>query len=158
MLSRKGNHHCWIFRALRLVNSDRIGGDDLIEFAEVILDQPAIVIEHELLSIRVNRTAEAEIAVEDLFVVVVDRLHHLIAAPERASEAGDHRFALITIQSGLKVEIERPRTDAASVHGAEHLYLADGIESELCRNAVVHELDDFAGGVVGLLGFNEIEV
>ena len=93
-----------------------------------------------------------EITIEDIFVVVVDRLHHLVAAPEGASEAGDRRFALITIQCGLKVKVKRPRTEPAPVHWAEHLYLANRIEAESCRNAVVHELDDFARGVVGLSG------
>ena len=58
------------------MNSDCIGGDDLIELAEVVVDQPAIEIEYELLSFRINRMHEAEIAIEDIFVVVVDRLHH----------------------------------------------------------------------------------
>jgi hypothetical protein len=82
VLSRKRNDHCWIFRALRLVNSNRVGGEDFIEFAKVIVDQPAIEIEHELLSFRINRVHEAEIAAEDLFVIIVDRLHHFVAAPE----------------------------------------------------------------------------
>ena len=54
------------------MNSDRIGGDDFIEFAEVIIDQPAIEIDHQLLGLQVNRLHEAEIAIEDIFVVVVD--------------------------------------------------------------------------------------
>ena len=141
-----------------LVNRDRVGGDDFIELAEVVVDQPAIEIEHELLSFRINRMHKAEIAIEDIFVVIVDRLHHLVTAPEGACEACYARFALITIEDGLKIEIECPRTDAAAVHGAQYLCVANGIEPELFWNAVVHELDDFARGVVRLLGFDEIEV
>jgi transposase len=82
LLRRKRNHYRGIFRTLGLVNGDRIGGDDLIELAEVVVDQPAIKVEHELLGLRVNRLNEPEVAIEDIFVVVVDGLHHLVAAPK----------------------------------------------------------------------------
>jgi hypothetical protein len=58
---------------------------------------------------------------------------------------GPPRFVLITVEGGLTVEIECPRTEPAPVHWAEHLHLADWIEAEPCRDAAVHELDDLAG-------------
>src|SRR5713101_2279355 len=62
VLSRKRNHYHRIFRSLRLVNADRIGRDDLIELAEVVVDQAAIEIEHQLLGLRVNCMNETAIA------------------------------------------------------------------------------------------------
>ena len=47
---------------------------------------------------------------EDIFVVVVDGLHHLVATPERASEADHRRRALIAVECRLKINVKCPRT------------------------------------------------
>ena len=73
---------------------------------------------------------ETEITIENILVVVVDGLHHFVAAPEGASEPDHRGFALITVEGYLKVEIEGPCADPPSVHGTEHLHLADRIEAK----------------------------
>src|SRR5713101_6815154 len=101
---------------------------------------------------------ETEITIENILVIVVDGLHHFVAAPKGASEPDHRGFALITVEGCLKVEIESPCPDPPPVNWAEHLHLANRIEAEPCRDAAVYELDDLASCVVRFIGLDPIEV
>jgi hypothetical protein len=64
VLSREWDHHRRVLGTLRLVNRDRISGDDLIKLAEVVIDQPAIEIDHQLLGFQVNRLNEPKVTIK----------------------------------------------------------------------------------------------
>ena len=75
-----------IFRTLGLVDGDRIGQHEAVEFAALIGDLAAVEIDRDLSRLGIDLGDEAEIAVIDLLVVVVLDLHHLVFGRKRRSE------------------------------------------------------------------------
>src|SRR5208283_5458171 len=53
---------------------------------------------------------------------------------------------------------ERARANAAAVHRAKHLDVADRIQAEAFGDARLHQLQDALNGGLGILGWNEVEV
>jgi hypothetical protein len=62
------------------------------------------------------------------------------------------------IQRGLKLNVEGAGANTTSVHRAEHLDIADGIEPEASRDAAFHKLDDPSNRALGIFRLDEIEV
>src|SRR6516225_10918925 len=71
MLGEHGDYHHGIFGSLALVNGRRVGRHQHVQLAESISDGPAIEAHSDLASIGVNIVDVADIAVVDLFFVVV---------------------------------------------------------------------------------------
>ena len=90
----------------------------------------------------------ADVAVINLLVVVVLNLHHLIAGREGPPEALDPTLAR-GVQCCLQFDIEGACADAAPIHRAKNLDVADGVEAESFRNACFHQLDDAWHGGFG---------
>ena len=98
------------------------------------------------------------IAIEDVLVVVVGGLHHLVAHPVGPTESGDCRLAFIAVESGLQFLIEPPCTQAAPVHWAEHLHLTHRVQAEALRNPVADNFQNLVHRLVGVSSLNKIEV
>jgi hypothetical protein len=81
--------------------------------------------------------------------------HHLVVNAKGPSEPRNRRLALIAVEGRLQIEIERPRSEAAPIHQAEHLHVTNRIASEATRNAVANDLNDLAGNVIGIGGFDD---
>ena len=62
------------------------------------------------------------------------------------------------IQCRLEFYVEGACSDATSVHRAEHLYIADGIETKAARDAGLDQLDDARNRGRGIIGLDKIEV
>jgi hypothetical protein len=146
-----------IFRALALVNGRSVRGDEHVELAESVCDGPAIEARNDLAGIGINVVDISDIAVVDLFVVVVLDLHDLVTRGEGPAEAFDLALAG-RIQCGLKLDIERSSSDAATVHRTKHLDVADGIKAKPFWDAGFHKFDDQWDSGFGIVCLNEIEV
>src|SRR5687768_13288544 len=62
------------------------------------------------------------------------------------------------LRTPLQFEIQRPGPQAATVHRAQDLDLADRIEAEARRDSVFHDLDDLRGRVFGVAAGHEMEI
>ena len=62
------------------------------------------------------------------------------------------------VQSHLQFDVQRARTNAAAVHRAQHLNVADRIEAEAAGNARPNQIDNARHGRFGIVRRHEIEV
>ena len=103
VLAQQRQHHGRVFRALRLVDGDRVGDGQLVQLVGGI-GQPAPVDgDLERLARGSMRGDPADIAVVDLALVVVLELHHLVA--ERRSGSG--RASSASGGSGLRWRLQQ---------------------------------------------------
>jgi hypothetical protein len=58
----------------------------------------------------------------------------------------------------LQFDIEGACADAAPIHRAKNLDVADGVEAESFRNACFHQLDDAWHGGFGIVRLHEVEI
>src|SRR5664279_1319381 len=124
MLRRHVDDDNRIFRPLGFVDRRGIGENELVQFAKEIGHVAAVEANCDLAELRVDRGDEAEIAVIDVFVVVVLGLHHLVADKEGRSKLHDLRFGP-WVEGLLQLDIQGPGAETASVHRAEDLNVAD---------------------------------
>jgi hypothetical protein len=61
-----------------------------------------------------------------------------------------HRQFARWVESLLQIDVERTGTEAATVHRAQHLNVADRIEAVAGRNALADNLQDFGGAILGI--------
>src|SRR4029077_18288444 len=99
----------------------------------------------------------ANVAVVDLLIIVILDLHDLVARRKGPSEPLDLAFAG-GVQCRLQLDVERTRANAAAVHRAEHLHIADWVQAEAFGDAGLHQFQDALNGGLGIFGPNEVEV
>src|SRR6266496_1051819 len=157
VLRHDRDHNGWIFRALALMDGRGVGRHQGVEFAKAIGDRASVEPGDELAVIRLNVLHVADVAVVDLLVVVVLDLHDFVAGREGPAEPLDLAFAR-RVQRRLKFNVKGARADAASVHRAEHLDIADWIETEAARDAGFHKLNDARNCGLGIGRLDKIEV
>jgi hypothetical protein len=71
VLGKDGHNNGWVFRALRFVDGYGVGKDNFIEIAEFKRDIPAVKGDDQLLVLLIDLYDSANVAVKDLFVVIV---------------------------------------------------------------------------------------
>ena len=79
VLRRDGNDDSGIFRALRFMDRRHVSEDDLVEFAEGVGDWPAVESDRHLAEFEIDGFDVADVAIIDLFVIVILDLHDLVA-------------------------------------------------------------------------------
>ena len=122
------------FRALAFVNGDSVGKFELVEFAELVGDLPLAEPNAHLLLFLVDCADAADIAVKDLFIVVIRCLDDLVSDAEEISEALILLAVLaVGIERGLKTRVEFTDSEAPAVHRAEDLDVLDGIDPQVFR-------------------------
>ena len=89
MLSEYWDDHSGIFRPLAFVNGRRIGWHQHIEITVSVLDGSPVEAHCELPRIGIEIIDGADVAVVDLFLVVILNLHYLIAGGEGPAEPLD---------------------------------------------------------------------
>ena len=94
--------------------------------------QPELKTERVSLNVR----HKSSVAVVDLLVIVVFDLHDLVAGRKGPAKSLDLALAR-RIQCGLQFDVDGACSDAASVHRAENLDIADWIETERCGMRVL---------------------
>src|SRR5581483_4223070 len=98
----------------------------------------------------------ADIPVEHVLVVVVDRLNHLVASDKAPAEFFNDRFyGPRRIEFILEPLIQFTDAEGTAIHGTKHLYIADGIEFEPGGNAISHHVGERADGFIGLVPVDE---
>jgi hypothetical protein len=116
VLRHDRHHDGGVFRALALVDGRRIGRHQGVELAKAVGDRTPIETGGEFAVVRLNTVHVADVAVIDLFVVIVLDLHDLVAGRECPAEPLDLAFAR-RIQRRLKLDVEGAGADTASVAG-----------------------------------------
>ncbi len=88
------------------MDADSIGQSHLVEFPKLVLDRLAIKLDDKLLRVGVNPTDVTDITVENLIVVVVVGLHHLVTDAIGKAKAFDEYLIDGRVQSSLEVHIQ----------------------------------------------------
>jgi len=159
LLDGEGDDDGWELGALGLVHGHGVGGDDLVEFAEVVDHRASIEVDGEFLFEFIKGGDPADVAVEDVLVVVVAGLQDLVAAAEPDPEFLDPRDAFgWGIEGFLEDVVEFADAEGAAVLRSEDLDVADGIEFEPGGDPVADDLEERAGDGSGILAFDEVEV
>src|SRR5271155_4563118 len=135
----------------------RVGEYQLVELAEAVSNFAAVEISDELALLHIDTRHDTEIAVIDLLVVIVLDLHDLVARAEGPAEALDADLAG-RVQLFLKFDIERTSTEAAPVHRAEHLDVANGIEPEALWYTLPHDRQQLSHSLFRVRRVDEVEV
>jgi hypothetical protein len=84
--------------------------------------------------LRLNVRHKPDVAIVDLLVIVVLDLHDLVAGRKGPAKSLNLTIAR-RIQCGLQFDVDGACSEAASVHRAENLDIADWIETEAARDA-----------------------
>ena len=75
VLRGQRNYHCRELRSLRLVDRDRVGQRNLVQFPEVVFNQPFVEADRNLMLNRIDPLNDSDVPVEDILVVVIlDRM------------------------------------------------------------------------------------
>src|SRR5262249_21769679 len=142
---------------LGFVDRRGIRQHQFIQLAEPVAHLPTVECDDELTFLLFDASYDADVAVVDLTVVVVLDLHDLVARTVGRAEAFDPRLAR-RVQRPLQLNVQRSRTNPAAVHRTEHLNIADRIQPERLRNALVDYCDDLAYSILGSLSIDEVEI
>ena len=108
---------------------------------------------------RVEAADEADIAVENVLIVIVLDLHHLVAQAEDLPVKrllGFHRAG--GIEGRLQLLIQGVHSGRAAVHGRQHLHLAERVEAEALGDALADDILHPLCGFLGRLGGEEEEI
>src|SRR6202171_1499106 len=114
----------------------RVCEDDLVEFAEGIGDRPSVESDRYLAEFEIDGFDEADVAIVDLFVIVIFDLHDLVADGKGRPEFLD-LWVSSRIEGPLQFDIQRTGSEPSAVHRAEHLDVAHGIEAEAVGDALL---------------------
>src|SRR5258708_11370475 len=82
MARQKDHDHGRVLAALRFVHSARVREHEVVEIGPVVMHVASVEANAQLTFSRVDPRDDAEVSVEDLFVVVVSELHHFVTVPE----------------------------------------------------------------------------
>src|SRR6185437_7422747 len=157
MLRHQRDHHRRIFRALALVDRRSIRQHQLIEFAEAVGHLPAVKADDKLALLLSDPLHDAKIAVVDLTVVIVLDLHDLVARTEGPAKTLNACLAW-WIERLLQFDVQRASAQPTTVHWAQHLNIADRVQSEGLGNAVPYQRDDLADTLLRRLRVDEVEI
>ena len=103
------------------MNRRRIGKDKLIELRNIIFHVSSVKVHREAPVLHIDRADDADIPVENLLVVIIADLHHLIA--EAIHNPSSFQTDASRIESLLQNEIQIRSADDAPLHGSEDLYV-----------------------------------
>src|SRR5260370_39383258 len=104
-----------ILASLRLMDRHCERERKLVQFSEIVNDRPAVKVHDDFALRLVDGGDTTDVAVEDVLVVVVPRLQHLVAGPELPAEALDLPLTPVPLPGG-----------ASGTWGVQHLLQAPG--------------------------------
>jgi hypothetical protein len=110
VLCRDGNDDSGKFRALRFMVRRRVSEDDPVEFTERIGDRPSVESDRHLAEFEIDGFDVADVAVVDLFVIVICDLHDLVADGKGRPEFLDLWFSS-WIEGPLQLDIQRTSSE-----------------------------------------------
>src|SRR5208282_2220464 len=127
------------------------------KFAKAIGHRAPVEASLDFASLRIDVVDVADVPVVDFLVVVILVLHDLVAGRKGPAEPLDFAFAG-GVQRRLQFDIERTCANAATIHRAEHLDVADGVQAEAFGDAGPHQFQNALNSGLGIFGGNEVEV
>ena len=121
------------------MDRDGVSQFEFVEFAILVDDLPLAETHDELLLLPVHGADAPDVPVEDLLVVVVRGLDHLVAGAEEVPVGLIFVPVLASwIERRLQAQIQLLDAEASPVHGAEDLDPVDRVDPEMLRQAVAH--------------------
>ena len=150
-----GHHDDRVLTALGFVYRCGIGQHQLVKLRHVIDNQTVVKLDAQLPILRVNVLYDADVPVEDLFLVIVADLHDLVApavfhAPAAQAEAvGIHRL--------LEHLVQICRADDAALHGCQHLDILRS-SAVVLRQAPLYQIHDGLRRRFGILLLHKEEI
>ena len=157
MLGAERNHHRGIFRSLAFMDRGRVGQRELIEFAKRIQHRATLNVDVHPPFFQVNVANASDVAVEHLFIIVVDLLEHFIARRIGPTKPLELR-GRVGIELLLQRTVERARADEAAVPRREHLNIGNRIEPEALGNPLLTTRRTLSKIASGVCGVDEIKV
>ena len=141
------------------MDADGIGRLDLVQLVELVNRPAPVEIDRHLPLFRVDRRDPADIAVEDIFVIVVARLQDFVARAELGAEALDFRaVGARGVEGGLQSGVEFANPETPPVHGHQHLDVAHRVEPDASGDFLAHQLEHQTDNFFGLLAVQEGEI
>ncbi len=92
-----------------------VGEDKFIEVARVIFDGFAIEGDDHGARAHIDGFDETDVAIIDIFIVVIAQLHDAVADAEESSAAGDR--GAVWIEFGLETGVEIFSAECVAAHG-----------------------------------------
>ena len=120
--------------ALALVDGGGISGNQRVKLAEAVGHRPPVERRGQFARVGIDVDDIPDVANVDFLVVVIFDLHDLVAGRKGPAETLDFAFAG-GVQRRLQFDVERTRANAAAVHRAEHLDVADRVQAETLWDA-----------------------
>src|SRR5207253_9340329 len=119
----------------------------LIRRAEFIRDLSAIEVDPQRLRLIIDGQSSADVAIENMLLIVVHRLQQFVAdakSPTVAIDLGNGftRSGGSRIQYFLKSGVEGSRAKRRAIHRSQDLNIAKGIQPESRWDALANKRDD----------------
>ena len=125
MGSDQGDYHCRKFGPLRFMDRNSISQYELISLAPIVIHPAPVKLDRHRVHDGVESCHEADVAVENVFVVVVLRLNDLVPNAELPAKFLNMRgFRPGGIQLLLEADIQLADAQRTAVHRAQHLDVA----------------------------------
>ncbi len=157
MLGHEGHDDGLVLASLGLVDGDGVGQGDVHELVPLVAHRPAVEVDEQRPPGLVGLEDGADVAVEDVLVVVVADLHDLVARPERAR--ADLKALPAGVEAGLELGVEVVDADDPLVHGADDLDLRrEGAQAQLGGDARGAHLEDRLEGLPLVVLADEVEI
>ena len=121
MVHEDRDHHDGVLRSLSLVYGGGVSQDQFVKLRHIIGHEPVVEVHGQLPFFQVHGFHDADVPIEDFFVVIVPDLHDLVTDAEDVSAALQSRFPGIQCLLQDLVQVRRP--GHAPLHGRQHLDL-----------------------------------
>jgi len=130
------------------VDADTVGVGQLVGLRPIVLNGPPVHHHGHHLIGHVEAVNLPDIAIEDVFFVIVASLNHLVAHAEQGAHQPPLGFAtlLVRVEPFLQHVVQRRDADRAAVHRRQHLHIRERIEAEFGGDALLHDADQQLGG------------
>lgn len=156
MAGHEGQEDDGVFAALALVDAHGVGEGELADLRALVVDGRLSETDGEVVGLELADVAD--VAVENMLLVVVLRLHDFVTETEghNAVRVLGLRGAR-RVEGGLEAAVEAVDAAVLAVHGREHLDIAErrvALGGELTRA----EVDDAVGGRRGVRQLVEPEI
>lgn len=157
VLFEEGDDDDGKFAALGFMDRDGVGEGEVAHFHAFDFGYLAIEVDGEGRGLGVYGDDFTEVAIEDVFIVVVACLDDFIVDFETGA-ADVEVFGGSGVEGGLEGGIEIMDTGGAFMERDEDLDVHDGVDRGLFWDEVFVEGDDFRDAVIGVRGMDKLEV
>ena len=149
------HHDDRVLAALGFVYCSGIGQHQLVKLRHIIDNQTVVKLDAQLPILRVNLLHDADVAVEDLFFVVVADLHDLVAPAVFHSPAAQTKA--VGVHGLLEDLVQICRANDTALHGRQNLDILRS-SAIVLRQAPLYQVNDGLRRRFGVLLLNKEKV